>query len=147
MAESMMSFSVEIERIVELALMVLIGSALSAHWRELLNGRVILPVVAAFFVVRPFKAVPRLFIPIPSAVTAGGPGPVTRPAHDTARTSWSRQCQPSNVCNDQKDEHTRRPQGGEPYKAPKHRLHISPEVLTDLSGLTLPRKTQKEKVL
>jgi NhaP-type Na+/H+ or K+/H+ antiporter len=83
MAESMMSFSAEIERIVELALMVLIGSTLSAHWRELLNGRVILPVLAVFFVVRPFNAVPRRFIPIPSAVTAGGPGPVTRPAHDT----------------------------------------------------------------
>jgi hypothetical protein len=78
----------------------------------------ILAVLAVFFVIRPFKAVPRLFIPIPSAVTTGVPGPVTRPAHDTARTSCSRQCQPSNVCNGQEDEHTRRPQGGEPYKAP-----------------------------
>jgi hypothetical protein len=38
MAEPLMSFSIQIEQIVELALMVLIGSALSAHWQELLNG-------------------------------------------------------------------------------------------------------------
>jgi NhaP-type Na+/H+ or K+/H+ antiporter len=43
MAESMMSFAVEIERIVELALMLLIGSVVSAYWRELLNWWVILP--------------------------------------------------------------------------------------------------------
>jgi NhaP-type Na+/H+ or K+/H+ antiporter len=56
MAEPMMSFSVEIERIVELALMVLIGSVLSAHWRELLNGRGDLAGACRLFVVRPFSA-------------------------------------------------------------------------------------------
>jgi NhaP-type Na+/H+ or K+/H+ antiporter len=56
MAESMMSFAVEIERIVELGLMLLIGSVVSAYWRELLSWWVILPVLAVFFIVRPISA-------------------------------------------------------------------------------------------
>ena len=51
-----MSFAVEIERIVELALMLLIGSVVSAYWRELLNWWVILPVLAVLFIVRPISA-------------------------------------------------------------------------------------------
>jgi|SRR5580698_782739 len=56
MAESMMSFAVEIERIVELALMLLIGSVVSAYWRAFLSWEVILPVLAVFFIVRPVSA-------------------------------------------------------------------------------------------
>jgi sodium/hydrogen antiporter len=56
MAESMMSFAVEIERIVELALMLLIGSVVSAYWREFLSWEVILPVLAVFFIARPVSA-------------------------------------------------------------------------------------------
>lgn len=56
MAESMMSFAVEIERIVELALMLLIGSVVSAYWREFLSWGVILPVLGVFIVARPVSA-------------------------------------------------------------------------------------------
>lgn len=52
-AESMMGFSVEIERFVELGLMVIIGSVVSAHWRELLHWSVIWPVLFLFIVARP----------------------------------------------------------------------------------------------
>lgn len=53
LAESMRAFSVDAERIVELALMLLIGSVVSAHWRELLDWRAIWPVLVLFFIVRP----------------------------------------------------------------------------------------------
>jgi NhaP-type Na+/H+ or K+/H+ antiporter len=53
MAESMMSFAIEVEHLVELALMLLIGSVVSAHWRELLDWHVVLPVVLLLAVVRP----------------------------------------------------------------------------------------------
>lgn len=53
MAESMMAFSVEIERLVELALMLIIGSVVSLHWRELLHGSVIWPVLVLLFIARP----------------------------------------------------------------------------------------------
>jgi sodium/hydrogen antiporter len=52
-AESMMAFAVEIEQTVELVLMLLIGSVVSAHWRELLEWRAIWPALALLFVVRP----------------------------------------------------------------------------------------------
>lgn len=52
-AESMMGFSVEIERFVELGLMVIIGSLVSAHWRELLHWSVVWPVLFLFAVARP----------------------------------------------------------------------------------------------
>jgi NhaP-type Na+/H+ or K+/H+ antiporter len=53
MAESMMAFSVEIERLVELALMLIIGSVISLHWRELLHWSVIWPVLVLLFIARP----------------------------------------------------------------------------------------------
>jgi NhaP-type Na+/H+ or K+/H+ antiporter len=52
-AESMMAFAVEIEQTVELVLMLLIGSVVSAHWRELLQWHAIWPALALLFVVRP----------------------------------------------------------------------------------------------
>lgn len=53
MAESMMAFSVEIERLVELALMLIIGGVVSLHWRELLHWSVIWPVLVLLFIARP----------------------------------------------------------------------------------------------
>jgi sodium/hydrogen antiporter len=53
MAESMMAFAVEIEHTVELVLMLLIGSVVSAHWREVIEWRAIWPALALLFVVRP----------------------------------------------------------------------------------------------
>ncbi len=55
-AESMMAFAVEIEHTVELVLMLIIGSVVSAHWRELLEWRAIWPALALLFVVRPVCA-------------------------------------------------------------------------------------------
>jgi NhaP-type Na+/H+ or K+/H+ antiporter len=52
-AENMMGFSVEIERFVELGLMVIIGSVVSAHWRELVHWSVVWPVLFLFIVARP----------------------------------------------------------------------------------------------
>ncbi|MDQ7977216.1 cation:proton antiporter [Paraburkholderia sp. SARCC-3016] len=52
-AESMMAFAVEVEQTVELVLMLLIGSVVSAHWRELLDWRAVWPALALLFVVRP----------------------------------------------------------------------------------------------
>ncbi|WP_371884168.1 cation:proton antiporter [Caballeronia sp. S22] len=52
-AESMMGFSVEMERFIELGLMVIIGSTVSAHWRELLHWSVIWPVLFLFVIARP----------------------------------------------------------------------------------------------
>ncbi len=49
-AENMMGFSVEIERFVELGLMVVIGSVVSAHWRELIHWSVVWPVLFLFIV-------------------------------------------------------------------------------------------------
>lgn len=54
MAESMMGFSVEVERLIELGLMVIIGSFVSAHWRDLLHWSVVWPVLFLFTVARPF---------------------------------------------------------------------------------------------
>ncbi|MFP3642975.1 cation:proton antiporter [Paraburkholderia sp. SIMBA_054] len=53
MAESMMAFAVEIERIVELGLMLLVGSVVSAHWRELLDWHAIWPALFLLLVARP----------------------------------------------------------------------------------------------
>ncbi|WP_244818724.1 cation:proton antiporter [Caballeronia sp. Lep1P3] len=52
-AEKMMGFSVEIERFIELGLMVVIGSVVSAHWRELLHWSAVWPVLFLFVVARP----------------------------------------------------------------------------------------------
>ncbi|CAB3750833.1 cation:proton antiporter [Paraburkholderia humisilvae] len=59
-AESMMGFAVEIEQSVELVLMLLIGSVVSAHWRELLEWRAIWPTLALLFVVRPLSTLAAL---------------------------------------------------------------------------------------
>ncbi|CAM3756888.1 Sodium:proton antiporter [Bordetella sputigena] len=53
LAESMMAFSIEMERIVELALMLMIGSVISAHWREMLSWPLLGTVALLFFVARP----------------------------------------------------------------------------------------------
>ncbi|MEI6002345.1 cation:proton antiporter [Paraburkholderia bengalensis] len=53
MAESMMGFTLEIERLVEFALMLAIGSAVSAHWREVLTWQAIWPSLVLFLVARP----------------------------------------------------------------------------------------------
>lgn len=53
LAESMMAFSVEMERIVELALMLLIGSVISAHWREMIGWAPLAMIALLFFVARP----------------------------------------------------------------------------------------------
>lgn len=53
MAESMMGFTREIERLVEFALMLAIGSAVSAHWREVLTWHAIWPALVLFLVARP----------------------------------------------------------------------------------------------
>ncbi|ANN78108.1 cation:proton antiporter [Bordetella flabilis] len=53
LAESMMAFSVEMEGIVELALMVIIGSVVSAHWREMIAWGPVIMMVLLFFVARP----------------------------------------------------------------------------------------------
>jgi NhaP-type Na+/H+ or K+/H+ antiporter len=55
LAESMMAFSVELERIVELALMLIIGSVVSAHWQDLLTWTSAAVVAVLFFVVRPLS--------------------------------------------------------------------------------------------
>jgi NhaP-type Na+/H+ or K+/H+ antiporter len=53
MAESMKGFTREIERLVEFALMLAIGSAVSAHWREVLTWPAIWPALMLFLVARP----------------------------------------------------------------------------------------------
>ncbi|MEN4918013.1 cation:proton antiporter [Achromobacter spanius] len=53
LAESMMAVSVGLERFVELALMLIIGSVVSAYWRELLAWTPLLAAAALFFAVRP----------------------------------------------------------------------------------------------
>ena len=52
-AEKMMGFSVEVERFIELGLMVIIGGVVSAHWREMLHWSAIWPVLLLFIVARP----------------------------------------------------------------------------------------------
>jgi NhaP-type Na+/H+ or K+/H+ antiporter len=56
LAESIMAFSVELERIIELALMLIIGSVVSAYWREALEWRTLVVVLALFLVARPLSA-------------------------------------------------------------------------------------------
>ncbi len=53
MAEAMMEFTVEIERLAECFLMLLIGCVVSAHWRELLAPMAWIPALFLFFVARP----------------------------------------------------------------------------------------------
>ncbi|EHK67991.1 cation:proton antiporter [Achromobacter arsenitoxydans] len=53
LAESMMAVSVGLERFVELALMLIIGSVVSAYWREMLAWTPLLAAAALFVAVRP----------------------------------------------------------------------------------------------
>lgn len=53
LAESMMATSVGMERFAELALMLIIGCVVSAHWRELLGWTPLLVAAVLFVVVRP----------------------------------------------------------------------------------------------
>lgn len=53
LAENMTGFTLEIERIAEFSLMLLIGCMVSAHWREMLAWRPVLYALALIFVARP----------------------------------------------------------------------------------------------
>ncbi len=53
LAESMMAISVGLERFVELALMLVIGCVVSAHWREMVAWTPFLATAALFVAVRP----------------------------------------------------------------------------------------------
>jgi NhaP-type Na+/H+ or K+/H+ antiporter len=55
LAESMMAFSVELERLVELALMLIVGSTVSTYWREMMHWQSACVVVALFVLVRPIS--------------------------------------------------------------------------------------------
>ncbi|ABE36097.1 sodium/proton antiporter, CPA1 family [Paraburkholderia xenovorans LB400] len=55
LAEAMMGFTLEMERIAELSLMLLIGCVVSAHWREMLDAKAVLPALFLFFVARPLS--------------------------------------------------------------------------------------------
>ncbi|MCC8395512.1 cation:proton antiporter [Paraburkholderia sp. MMS20-SJTR3] len=55
LAESMMGFTLEMERIGELSLMLIIGCVVSAHWRDMLDVRAVLPALFLFFVARPLS--------------------------------------------------------------------------------------------
>ncbi|MFT4063601.1 cation:proton antiporter [Paraburkholderia sp.] len=57
LAESMMGFTLEMERIAELSLMLIIGCVVSAHWRDMLDVRAVLPAMFLFFVARPLSVV------------------------------------------------------------------------------------------
>jgi len=61
LAESMMGFTLEMERIAELSLMLIIGCVVSAHWREMLDVRAVLPAMFLFFVARPLSVVVAMF--------------------------------------------------------------------------------------
>ncbi|OZI34556.1 sodium:proton antiporter [Bordetella genomosp. 10] len=55
LAESMMTFSVELEHLVELGLLLLIGSVVSSCWRDLLQWQSLVAVLALFLVARPLS--------------------------------------------------------------------------------------------
>jgi NhaP-type Na+/H+ or K+/H+ antiporter len=61
LAESMMGFTLEMERIAEMSLMLIIGCVVSAHWREMLDVRAALPAVFLLFVARPLSVVVAMF--------------------------------------------------------------------------------------
>jgi NhaP-type Na+/H+ or K+/H+ antiporter len=61
LAESMMGFTLEMERIAELSLMLIIGCVVSAHWREMLDVRAVLPATFLFFVARPLSVMVAMF--------------------------------------------------------------------------------------
>lgn len=55
LAEAMMEFTVEIERLAEFFLMLLVGCVVSAHWRELVEPRAWIPALFLFLVARPIS--------------------------------------------------------------------------------------------
>jgi NhaP-type Na+/H+ or K+/H+ antiporter len=61
LAESMMGFTLEMERIAEFSLMLIIGCVVSAHWRDMLELRAVLPAMFLFFVARPLSVVVAMF--------------------------------------------------------------------------------------
>ncbi|PXX07046.1 sodium/hydrogen exchanger family protein [Paraburkholderia tropica] len=56
LAEAMMGFTREMERIAELSLMLIIGCVVSAHWREMADWRAVVPALFLLFVARPLSA-------------------------------------------------------------------------------------------
>lgn len=55
LAETMMGFTREMERIAEFSLMLIIGCVVSAHWREMLDWRAVVPAIFLFVVARPLS--------------------------------------------------------------------------------------------
>lgn len=55
LAEKMMGFTLEMERLAELSLMLIIGCVVSAHWREMLDWRAAAPAFFLFVVARPLS--------------------------------------------------------------------------------------------
>lgn len=55
LAEKMMGFTLEMERLAELSLMLIIGCVVSAHWREMLDWRAAAPALFLFCVARPLS--------------------------------------------------------------------------------------------
>jgi NhaP-type Na+/H+ or K+/H+ antiporter len=55
LAETIMGFTLEMERIAELSLMLIIGCVASAHWREMLDWRAAAPAVFLFLIARPLS--------------------------------------------------------------------------------------------
>ncbi|ALM82688.1 sodium:proton antiporter [Bordetella sp. N] len=53
LAESMMTFSVELEHLVELGMMLLIGSLVSTYWRDMLQWQSLVVVLVLFLIARP----------------------------------------------------------------------------------------------
>lgn len=53
LAQEMMGFTLEIEHIAELSLMLIMGCVVSAHWRDMLGWHAVLPALFLFFVARP----------------------------------------------------------------------------------------------
>ncbi|QBQ99092.1 cation:proton antiporter [Paraburkholderia pallida] len=53
LAEGMTGFTLEIERLAEFSLLLIIGCVISAHWREMLEPRALLLALALVFLVRP----------------------------------------------------------------------------------------------
>lgn len=55
LAEAMMGFTAEMERIAELSIMLIIGCVVSAHYRDMLRLHAMLPAIFLFFVARPLS--------------------------------------------------------------------------------------------
>ncbi|MEM5310455.1 cation:proton antiporter [Paraburkholderia sp. JHI869] len=53
LAEGMTGFTLEIERLAECSVLLIIGCVISAHWREMLDLRAVLCALALVFIVRP----------------------------------------------------------------------------------------------